>query len=132
MNGYVTVVFSNDKYATKYTYMVPDNIKMQDIQRYVVVENYFYDARKDISPYTIAKVVNWYSEAACPSGSRATKYIVDTIDGETYKSNRQLAMMYRKNVADKMDNYFTDLSLENKAAILMAALTPEEMDEIVH
>lgn len=131
MNGYVTVVFSNDKHATKYTYMVPDSIKMQDIQRYVVVENYFYDVRKDISPYTVAKVVNWYSGAACPSGAKATKYIVDTIDGETYKSNRQLAM-YRKNAADRMDTYFTNLSLENKAAVLMAALTPEEMDEIVH
>lgn len=131
MNGYVTVVFSNDKYATKYTYMVPDNIKMQDIQRYVVVENSFYDARKNVSPYTVAKVVNWYSEAACPSGTKATKYIVDTIDGETYKSNRQLAI-YRKNAADSMDNYFNNLSLENKAAILMVALTPEEMDKIVH
>ena len=131
MNGYVTVVFSNDKCATKYTYMVPDNIKMQDIQRYVVVENYFYDARKDVSPYTVAKVVNWYSGTACPSGAKATKYIVDTIDGEAYRSNRQLAM-YRKNAADKMDTYFTNLSLENKAAVLMAALTPEEMDEIVH
>lgn len=129
MNGYVTVVFSNDKYATKYTYMVPDNIKMQDIQRYVVVENSFYDARKNVSPYTVAKVVNWYS-VACPSGTKATKYIVDTIDGETYKSNRQLAIY--QNAADSMDNYFNNLPLEEKAAILMAALTPEEMDKIVH
>lgn len=131
MNGYVTVVFSNDSHATKYTYMVPDNIKMQDIQRYVVVENFFYDNIKHVSPYTVAKVVNWYSEAPCPSGAKATKYIVDTVDGETYKSNRQLAM-YRKNASDAMDTYFTELSLEDKAAILMAALTPEEMDKIVH
>lgn len=131
MNGYVTVVFSNDTHATKYTYMVPDNIKMQDIQRYVVVENSFYDTIKHVSPYTIAKVVNWYNETTCPSGARATKYIVDTIDGETYKSNRQLAI-YRKNASDAMDTYFTELSLEDKAAILMAALTPEEVDKIVH
>ena len=131
MNGYVTVVFNNSKDATIYTYMVPDNIDMKDIQRYVVVERYFYDAPKDVSPYTVAKVVNWYSGTACPSGAKATKYIVDTIDGEAYRSNRQLAM-YRKNAADKMDTYFTNLSLENKAAVLMAALTPEEMDEIVH
>lgn len=130
MNGYVTVVFNNDTHATKYTYMVPDNIKMQDIQRYVVVENSFYDPIKHVSPYTVAKVVNWYSGATCPSGAKATKYIVDTIDGETYNSNRQLAI-YRKNAADQMDSYFTNLSLENKAAILMAALTPEEIDEIV-
>ena len=131
MNGYVTVVFSNDKYATKYTYMVPDNIKMQDIQRYVVVENSFYDTVEDVSPYIVAKVINWYSEATCPSEARATKYIVDTIDGETYKSNRQLAI-YRKNAADSMDNYFNNLPLEDKAAVLMAALSPEEMDKIVH
>lgn len=131
MNGYVTVVFSNDTHATKYTYMVPDNIKMQDIQRYVVVENSFYDTIKHVSPYTVAKVVNWYSEAAYPFGTKATKYIVDTIDGETYKSNRQLAI-YRKNAVDSMDNYFNNLPLEDKAAILMAALTPEEMDEIIH
>lgn len=131
MNGYITVVFSNDTHATKYTYMVPDNIKMQDIQRYVVVENSFYDTIKHVSPYTVAKVVNWYSEATCPSEARATKYIVDTIDGETYKSNRQLAI-YRKNAADSMDNYFNNLPLEDKAAVLMAALSPEEMDKIVH
>ena len=131
MNGYVTVVFSNDEHATKYTYIVSDNIKMQDIQRYVAVENSFYDSIKHVSPYKVAKVVNWYSGAACPSGARATKYIVDTIDGESYRSNRQLAI-YRKNAADSMDNYFINLSLENKAAILMAALTPEEIDEIVH
>lgn len=131
MNGYVTVVFSNDTHATKYTYMVPDSIKMQDIQRYVVVENSFYDTIKHVSPYTVAKVVDWCSGAARPSGAKATKYIVDTIDGETYKSNRQLAI-YRKNAEDSMDNYFNNLSLENKAAILMAALTPEEMDKIVH
>ena len=129
MNGYVTVVFSNTRGATHYTYMVPDNINMRDIQRYVVVENTFYDEKKMISPYTIAKVVGYYD--TCPSGAKATKYIVDTIDGEAYKSNRQIAM-YRKNAADKMDHYFTSLSLENKAAVLMAALTPEEMDEIVH
>ena len=58
MNGYVTVVFSNDTHATKYTYMVPDSIKMQDIQRYVVVENSFYDTIKHVSPYTVAKVVD--------------------------------------------------------------------------
>lgn len=131
MNGYVTVVFSNDEHATKYTYMVPDNIKMQDIQRYVVVENSFYDPINHVSPYKVVKVVNWYSGTTCPSKAKATKYIVDTIDGETYNSNRQLAI-YRKNAADQMDNYFTNLSLENKAAILMAALTPEEIDEIVH
>lgn len=131
MNGYVTVVFSNDEHATKYTYMVSDSIKMQDIQRYVVVENSFYDPINHVSPYKVVKVVNWYSGTACPSGAKATKYIVDTIDGETYNSNRQLAI-YRKNAADSMDNYFTNLSLENKAAILMAALTPEEIDEIVH
>ena len=131
MNGYVTVVFNNDEHATKYTYMVPDNIKMQDIQRYVVVENSFYDPINHVSPYKVVKVVNWYSETACHSAAKATKYIVDTIDGETYNSNRQLAI-YRKNAADSMDNYFTNLSLENKAAILMAALTPEEIDEILH
>lgn len=131
MNGYVTVVFSNDTHATKYTYMVPDSIKPQDIQRYVVVENSFYDPIEHVFPYTIAKVVNWHSVATCPCGVKATKYIVDTIDGETYKFNRQLSI-YRKNAADSMDSYFTNLSLENKAAILMAALTPEEIDEIVH
>ena len=129
MNGYVTVVFSNDKYATNYTYMVPDNICMRDIQRYVVVENYFYDESKMVSPYIVAKVTGYYD--ARPKGAKATKYIVDTIDGETYKSNRQLAI-YRKNAADSMDNYFNNLPLEDKAAILMAALTPEEMDKIVH
>ena len=129
MNGYVTVVFNDSKDATIYTYMVPDNIDMKDIQRYVVVENYFYDARKNISPYTIAKVIGWYN--TCPTNHRATKYIVDTIDGESYKYNRQIAM-YRETSMQKMDNYFTKLSLEDKAAILMAALTPEEMDEIVH
>ena len=129
MNGYVTVVFNNSKDATIYTYMVPDNIDMKDIQRYVVVENYFYDARKNISPYTIAKVIGWYN--TCPTNHRATKYIVDTIDGESYKYNRQIAM-YRETSMQKMDNYFTKLSLEDKAAILMAALSPEEMDEIVH
>lgn len=80
MNGYVTVVFSNDKYATNYTYMVPDNICMRDIQRYVVVENYFYDESKMVSPYIVAKVTGYYD--ACPKGAKATKYIVDTIDGE--------------------------------------------------
>lgn len=70
-------------------------------------------------------------ELLAPSAAKATKYIVDTIDGETYNSNRQLAI-YRKNAADQMDDYFTNLSLENKAAILMAALTPEEIDEILH
>lgn len=129
MNGYVTVVFNNSKDATIYTYMVPDNIDMKDIQRYVVVENYFYDARKNISPYTIAKVIGRYN--TCPTNHRATKYIVDTIDGESYKYNRQIAM-YRETSMQKMDNYFTKLSLEDKAAILMAALSPEEMDEIVH
>ena len=129
MNGYVTVVFSNDKYATKYTYMVPDNIKMQDIQRYVVVENSFYDESKMVSPYIVAKVTGYYD--TCPKEAKATKYIVDTIDGETYKSNRELAI-YRKNVADSMNNYFNNLPLEDKAAILMMALTPEEMDKIVH
>lgn len=129
MNGYVTVVFNDSKDATIYTYMVPDNIDMKDIQRYVVVEDYFYDARKNISPYTIAKVIGWYN--TCPTNHRATKYIVDTIDGESYKYNRQIAM-YRETSMQKMDNYFTKLSLEDKAAILMAALTPEEMDEIVH
>ena len=129
MNGYVTVVFNHSKDATIYTYMVPDNIDMKDIQRYVVVENYFYDARKNISPYTIAKVIGWYN--TCPTNHRATKYIVDTIDGESYKYNRQIAM-YRETSMQKMDNYFTKLSLEDKAAILMAALSPEEMDEIVH
>lgn len=129
MNGYVTVVFNNSKDATIYTYMVPDNIDMKDIQRYVVVENYFYDARKNISPYTIAKVIGWYN--TCPTNHRATKYIVDTIDGESYKHNRQIAM-YRETSMRKMDNYFTKLSLEDKAAILMAALSPEEMDKIVH
>lgn len=129
MNGYVTVVFSNDTHATNYTYMVPDNICMQDIQRYVVVENYFYDESKMVSPYIVAKVTGYYD--TCPKGAKATKYIVDTVDGETYKSNRQLAM-YRKNASDAMDTYFTELSLKDKAAILMAALTPEEMDKIVH
>ena len=129
MNGYVTVAFSNDKYATNYTYMVPDNICMQDIQRYVVVENYFYDESKMVSPYIVAKVTGYYD--TCPKGAKATKYIVDTVDGKTYKSNRQLAM-YRKNASDAMDTYFTELSLEDKVAILMAALTPEEMDKIVH
>ena len=103
MNGYVTVVFNNSKDATIYTYMVPDNIDMKDIQRYVVVENYFYDARKNISPYTIAKVIGWYN--TCPTNHRATKYIVDTIDGESYKYNRQIAM-YRETSMQKMDNYF--------------------------
>lgn len=131
MNGYVTVVFSNDEHATKYTYIVPENIKMQDIQRHAVVENSFYDPINHVSPYKVARVVDCYSGAACPSGAKATKYIVDTIDGESYRSNRQLAI-YRKNAADSMDNYFINLSLENKAAILMAALTPEEIDKIVH
>lgn len=111
--------------------MVPENIKMQDIQRHVVVENSFYDPINHVSPYKVARVVDCYSGAACPSGAKATKYIVDTIDGESYRSNRQLAI-YRKNAADSMDDYFINLSLENKAAILMAALTPEEIDKIVH
>ena len=66
MNGYVTVVFSNDTHATEYTYMVPDSIKMQDIQRYVVVENSFYDPINHVSPYKVVKVVNWYSGTTCP------------------------------------------------------------------
>ena len=56
-NGYVWVKFSEK--SQEYIYAVPLNIDPEDIQRYVLVENAFYDPRKNISPYTVAKVIKY-------------------------------------------------------------------------
>ena len=128
MNGYVSVVFSNDSWATNYTYMVPDNIELSDIQKYVVVENAFYDKRVDVSPYKVVKVVDKYE--TCPTDYDVTKYIVDTIDGETYQYNRNIAQR-RKEMSNKLDDYFVGLSLEEKAGILCEVLETLQLEEVL-
>ena len=116
-NGYVWVKFSEK--SQEYIYAVPQNIDPEDIQRYVLVENAFYDPRKNISPYTVAKVIR-YNRNDC--GDKATNYIVYTVDGDTYKENRQrLAeqQLLENCVRDICDEIWEQLPVEKLAVAMI-------------
>ena len=124
-NGYVWVKFSEK--SQEYIYAVPLNIDPEDIQRYVLIENVFYDPRKNISPYTVAKVIK-YNRDDC--GDKATKYIVDTIDGDTYKENRQRLVkqqLLENRVRDICDEIWEQLSVEKLAAAMIEYCEDQEL-----
>lgn len=129
MQGYVTVIFNES--SPEYTYMVPDYVDFDNIQTYVIVENVFYNKTIDVSPYKIVKVTGLYSPWEKPTDKKVTKYIVDIIDSEKYKENRR-NQEYKNKLDEKLTSYFDALPLEDKTAILMAVLAPEEMDKIVY
>lgn len=124
-NGYVWVKFSEK--SQEYIYAVPQNINPEDIQRYVVVENVFYDPRKNISPYTIAKVVRYNRNN---EGDQATKCIVDTLDGDTYKENRQRFIkqqLLENRIRDICDEIWEQLSVEKLAAAMVEYCDDQEL-----
>lgn len=124
-NGYVWVKFSEN--SQEYIYAVPLNIDPESIQRYVLVENAFYDPRKNISPYTVAKVVK-YNRNDC--GDKATKYIVDTIDGNAYKENRErLAkqQLLENRIRDICDEIWEQLSIEKLAVAMIECCEDQEL-----
>lgn len=130
MNGYVFVTFSNEQRAGEYCYMVPDTINLSDIQRYVVVENSYYHEGRDISPYKIVAVKHSCSEAYFKthySSLRPTKYIVDTIDGETYKINRD-NQEYKNKLNKKMTDFFGTLDFGEKVELLYDLLDDDFFD----
>ena len=124
-NGYVWVKFSEN--SKEYVYAVPLNIDPESIQRYVLVENMFYNPRENISPYTVAKVVK-YNRNDC--GDKATKYIVDIIDGDTYKENRQrLAeqQLLENRVRDICDEIWEQLPVEKLAVAMIEYCEDQEL-----
>ena len=124
-NGYVWVKFSEK--SQEYIYAVPLNIDPEDIQRYVLVENVFYDPRKNISPYTVAKVVR-YNRFDC--GDKATKCIVDIIDGDSYRHNREKMreeQILVNSIRDICDEIWEQLSVEKLAAAMIEYCEDQEL-----
>lgn len=114
-NGVVSVTFDN-KAERIYDYYVPTYISPNEIQNYVIVDNVFYDEYKDVSPYKIVKVLDYY-----PKDSRvthmATKYIAGAINSMKYIEIRQKQQM-SKMLDEKIENLLNHLDNDAKIAIL--------------
>lgn len=100
-----------------YYYMIPDYIDSQDIDKYVIVENAYYNSYNDVSPYKIAQVVYVEDDLQWCDRYHATKYIVDTINGKNYKKilDKQRA---EKKAEEILDNIWDQYPLENKLKLL--------------
>lgn len=112
MNGYIEVNYGDSR--KNYTYMIPDHIKINQIQKWVVVENAFY--RKGDCPYCVVQVVAVHNKY-WKNGNKATKYIVDTINGSTYRDIRKkqnIENMLDTKLKEKFDDVFNNMSMEEK------------------
>lgn len=89
-SNYVGVVFSNEDDAKEYIYRVPEyvNIDDADHERWVLVEDAFYDAdkmAKRMPPYRFAFIVNVYRDTYF---SHVTKNIACIVPGSLYADSR--------------------------------------------
>ena len=90
-SNYVGVVFSNEDDAKEYIYRVPEyvNIDDADHERWVLVEDAFYDAdkmAKRMPPQRFAFIVNVYRDTYF---SHVTKNIACIVPGSLYVDSRR-------------------------------------------
>lgn len=86
-NCYVSVKFS--ELGKIYDYIIPDYIDIKDVQKWVVVEDRYYNKSSDkyTAPYKIAKVVDIKKFS-----NTATMPIVAAINSEKYITERERAL----------------------------------------
>lgn len=129
MIKYVKVKFND--YGKSYVFKIPNRISVDSIQKYVVVENANYDKYKDISPYKIVKVVELLDESLInESDYNEMKYIVDTIDGNSYCAERREFKEKQKN-KKIVEKFFSNLSYENQIAVLLNSMSYEDFVKLI-
>lgn len=111
-SNYVGVVFSNEDDAKEYIYRVPEyvNIDDADHERWVLVEDAFYDAdkmAKRMPPYRFAFIVNVYRDTYF---SHVTKNIACIVPGSLYADSRNY--FEREKEVDEINDMFNTFGLD--------------------